>query len=67
MQKPSKGIRRYSRKRTLKGFQNQQQTDRPEEEEGFIREPPFKRSSTPRYQTIFLVYVMHVIILDIKL
>jgi transposase InsO family protein len=34
-------------------FQNQQQTDRPQEEEGFIRAPPFKRSSTPRYQTIF--------------
>jgi hypothetical protein len=45
-------------------FQNQQQIDRPQEEEGFIREPPFIRSSTPRYQT---VYVMHVIILDIKL
>jgi hypothetical protein len=28
-------------------FQNQQQTDRPQEEEGFIREPPFRRSSTP--------------------
>jgi hypothetical protein len=48
-------------------FQNQQQTDRPQEEEGFIRAPSFRRSSTPRYQTIFLVYVMHVIILDIKL
>jgi hypothetical protein len=34
-------------------FQNQQQTDRPQEEEGFIREPYFIRSSTPRYQTIF--------------
>jgi hypothetical protein len=34
-------------------FQNQQQTDRPQEEEGFIRAPPFIRSSTPRYQTIF--------------
>jgi hypothetical protein len=34
-------------------FQNQQQTDRPQEEEGFIRAPPFRRSSTPRYQTIF--------------
>jgi hypothetical protein len=34
-------------------FQNQQQTDRPQEEEGFIRAPPFRRSSTPRYQTVF--------------
>jgi hypothetical protein len=34
-------------------FQNQQETDRPEEEEGFIRAPPFIISSTPRYQTIF--------------
>jgi hypothetical protein len=34
-------------------FQNQQQIDRPQEEEGFIRAPPFRRSSTPRYQTIF--------------
>jgi hypothetical protein len=32
---------------------NQQQTDRPQTEEGFIREPPFRSSSTPRYQTIF--------------
>jgi hypothetical protein len=48
-------------------FQNQQQTDMAQEEEGFIREPPLRRSSTPKYQTIILVYVMHVIILDIKL
>jgi hypothetical protein len=34
-------------------FQNQQPTDRIQEEEGFIRAPPFRRSSTPRYQTIF--------------
>jgi hypothetical protein len=36
-------------------FQNQRptETDRPQEEEGFIRVPPFRRSSTPRYQTIF--------------
>jgi hypothetical protein len=34
-------------------FQNQQQIDRPREKEGFIRAPPFRRSSTPRYQTIF--------------
>ena len=34
-------------------FQNQQQIDRPQEEEGFIRTPPFRRYSTPRYQTIF--------------
>jgi hypothetical protein len=34
-------------------FQNQQPTDRPQEEEGFIRAPPFKKSSTPMYQTIF--------------
>ena len=33
-------------------FQNQQQIDRPQEEEGFIRAPPFRRSSTPRYQNI---------------
>jgi hypothetical protein len=35
------------------GFHNQQQTDRPQEEEGFIRAPPFRRYSTSRYQTIF--------------
>jgi hypothetical protein len=34
-------------------FQNQQQIDRPQEEEGFIRAPPFIRSSTTRYRTIF--------------
>jgi hypothetical protein len=36
-------------------FQNQQPTeiDRSQEEEGFIRAPPFRISSTPRYQTIF--------------
>jgi hypothetical protein len=34
-------------------FQNQQQIDRPQEEEGFIRAPPFIRYSTTRYQTIF--------------
>jgi hypothetical protein len=34
-------------------FQNQQQIDRSQEEEGFIRAPPFRRSSTPRYQTMF--------------
>jgi hypothetical protein len=34
-------------------FPNQQLTDRPQEEEGFKRETPFRRSSTPRYQTIF--------------
>ena len=34
-------------------FQNQQQTDKPQEEEGFIISPPFKRSSTTWYQTIF--------------
>jgi hypothetical protein len=34
-------------------FQNQQQIDRPQEEEGFIRAPPLRRSSTTRYQTIF--------------
>jgi hypothetical protein len=34
-------------------FQNQRPTDRPQEEEGFRRENPFRRSSTPRYQTIF--------------
>ena len=34
-------------------FQNRQQIDRSQEEEGFIRAPPFIRSSNPRYQTIF--------------
>jgi hypothetical protein len=34
-------------------FQNQQQIDMPQEEEGFIRAPPFIRSSTTRYKTIF--------------
>jgi hypothetical protein len=34
-------------------FQNQQLIDRPQEEEEFVRVPPFRRSSTPRYQTIF--------------
>jgi hypothetical protein len=34
-------------------FQNQQQIDMPQEEEIFIRAPPFIRSSTTRYQTIF--------------
>jgi hypothetical protein len=40
-------------------FQNQQIIDRIQEEQGLIRAPPFKRSSTPRYQTIFfcLCYV----------
>ena len=46
MQKQSKGIKRFI-------FQNQQQIDKPQEEEGFIRTPPFIRSSTRRYQTIF--------------
>ena len=34
-------------------FQNQQPIDRPHEEEGFRRATPFRRSLTPRYQTIF--------------
>jgi hypothetical protein len=34
-------------------FQNQQQKDEPQEEEGFIRAPPFIISSTPKYQIIF--------------
>jgi hypothetical protein len=34
-------------------FQNQQPTDRLQEEEEFIRAPPFRISSTPGYQTIF--------------
>jgi hypothetical protein len=36
-------------------FQNQQstKTNRRQEEEGFIRVTPLRRSSTPRYQTIF--------------
>jgi hypothetical protein len=34
-------------------FQNKKQIDRPQEEEGFIRAPCFRRSSTSRYQTIF--------------
>jgi hypothetical protein len=55
MQKKSKRIGRYTRKitGTLLRFQKQQQIDRPQEEEGFIRAPLFRRSSTPRYQTIF--------------
>jgi hypothetical protein len=42
-------------------FQNQRPTEtkkkknRPQEEEVLIRVTPFKRSSTPRYQNIFLV------------
>jgi hypothetical protein len=48
-------------------FQNQHQIDMPQEEVGFIRAPPLRRYSTPRYQNFFLVYVMHVIISDIKL
>jgi hypothetical protein len=36
-------------------FHNQEPTDRPQEEEGFRRENPFRRYSTPRYQTIFFV------------
>jgi hypothetical protein len=37
-------------------IQNQQQPtiERPQEEEGFRRATPFRRSSNPRYQTIFL-------------
>jgi hypothetical protein len=37
-------------------FHNQRptETDRPQEEEGFIRVPPFRRYLTSRYQTIFL-------------
>jgi hypothetical protein len=34
-------------------FQNQQPTNRPRKEEGFIRETLFRRSSTLSYQTIF--------------
>jgi hypothetical protein len=34
-------------------FHNQQPTNRLQEEEGFIRAPPFIISSTRRYQTIF--------------
>jgi hypothetical protein len=34
-------------------FQSQQFIDRPREEELFLRIPLFRRSSTPRYQTIF--------------
>ena len=30
-------------------FRNHQSTDRPQEEEGFIKAPPFRISSTPRY------------------
>jgi transposase InsO family protein len=36
-------------------FHNQQLTDRSQEEEGFIRETPLRRYSTPRYQTIVFV------------
>ena len=48
-------------------FQNQQQTNRPQEEEGFIREPPSEDLQLSGIKLYFLVYVMHVIILDIKL
>jgi hypothetical protein len=34
-------------------LQNQQYKDRPQEEEGVIRSPPFRRYSIPRYPTIF--------------
>jgi hypothetical protein len=34
-------------------FQNQQHIYKPQEEEVFIRAPPFRISSTTRYQTIF--------------
>jgi hypothetical protein len=34
-------------------FHNQQHIDRLQEEEGFIRKPPFIKSSSTRYQTIF--------------
>ena len=34
-------------------FQSQQQTDVPQEEEGFKRVTPFRRYSTPAYQTMF--------------
>jgi hypothetical protein len=34
-------------------FQNQRPIDRPREEEGFRRTTPFRRYSTPRYQTVF--------------
>jgi hypothetical protein len=47
-------------------FQNQQMIDRPQEEEGFRRETPF-RLQLPCIKLSFLFYVMHVIILDIKL
>jgi hypothetical protein len=36
-------------------FQNQQSINRLQEEEGFIKAPPFRISSTPRYQAIFFV------------
>jgi hypothetical protein len=48
-------------------FHNQQPTDRPHEEEEFIRVPPFRRSSTPRYQTIFFGLCYACNNLDIKL
>jgi hypothetical protein len=60
MQKQSKRIGRYTRKiaGTLlhqedSDFRINNRQDRPQEEEGFIRAPPFRRYSTPRYQTIF--------------
>jgi hypothetical protein len=60
MQKQSKGIQKIYKEdyrdtpppRRFR-FQNQQQIDRPQEEEGFIRAPPFIISSSTRYQTIF--------------
>jgi hypothetical protein len=60
MQKQSNGIGRSTRKITgtlllprIFRFQNHQLTDRPQEEEKFIRVSPFRIFSTPRYQTIF--------------
>jgi hypothetical protein len=62
MQKQSNGIGRSTRENYRETppsrrfrFQNQRLTEtyRSQEEEGFIRAPPFRRSSTPRYQTIF--------------
>jgi hypothetical protein len=47
-------------------FQNQQQTNRPQEEEGFIRDNQ-EDLQIPGIKLYFLVYVMYVIVLDIKL
>lgn len=42
-------------RRFINQYQQQPTIERPQEEEGFRRVTPFKRSSTPRYQTIIML------------